>query len=378
MSQAPNHAPLTTAVFDDLIAALTEIRDGYVLSAARFTDPLDVVEGYRYVVQALSAASELFAEGDPEHPRFASIVSPARKMQGDNPDAIYHFARINGHRAYRVFGRIREQCYTSFTIHGVAADGGMAGPLLGDVNDRNFTVADDGSYELVLSATERPSNWLQLDPAAHAVVVRSYYHRVKSVQNDPSISVEIGIEALGEASPPPPLDDATFATRLAEAVAFVRQVTIGQNVFGSPSPVPFVSNVPNTLPMPFSFRDSGLPVPGAADIVYAMGRWDLQPDQALVMTGFLPECAFANVMLWNRHMQTLDYRNHQSSLNQQQISLEADGSYRLVVAHSNPGVANWLDTDGHRQGSIFWRFLLPKTDPTAIDCAVVPLASLAV
>ncbi len=77
-----NHAPLSTAVFDDLIAALTEIRDGYALNETRFTDPLDVVEGYRYVVQALSAMSEMFAEADPEHPRFASIVSPARENAG--------------------------------------------------------------------------------------------------------------------------------------------------------------------------------------------------------------------------------------------------------------------------------------------------------
>ncbi len=309
-------------------------------------------------------------------------------MQGDNPDAIYHFARIRGDRAYRVFGQINEQCYTSFTIHGIAADAGMAGPLLGDVNDRNFAVADDGTYELILSASEPASvpatepaggqsrNWLRLDPLAHSVVVRSYYHLEKSAQNDPTINVVIGIEPLDDPAPPPPLTDATYADRLREGVAFLRQATIGQNIFGSPSPVPFVSNVPNTLPMPFSFRDSGLPVPGAADIVYSMGRWNLHADEALVMTGFLPECAFVNVMLWNKHMQTLEYRNRQSSLNQKQITLEPDGSYRLVVAHADPGVPNWLDTEGHEQGSIFWRFLLPETDPTAIDCTVVPLASV--
>ena len=32
-----------------------------------------------------------------------------------------------------------------------------------------------------------------------------------------------------------------------------------------------------------------------------------------------------------------------------------------------PGVANWLDTGGHRFGTIFWRYLLPETDPTIAD-----------
>ena len=71
--------PLEAAVvFDDLIGALTEIRDGYILDEERWTDPTEIAEAFRYVGQVLSASSELFWEGDPAHPRFASIVSPSR------------------------------------------------------------------------------------------------------------------------------------------------------------------------------------------------------------------------------------------------------------------------------------------------------------
>ena len=153
---AASRAPQTTRVFDDLIGLLTEIRDGYANDAKRFDDPLDVVAAYRYVGQLLSVASELFYEADPERPRFASIVSPARKFQGDNPDAIYHFARIRGDRAYRVWGTIEEECYTSFTVHGRAPDGALAGPLLGDVNDRDFDVNDDGSYDRIKLTRSKP------------------------------------------------------------------------------------------------------------------------------------------------------------------------------------------------------------------------------
>jgi hypothetical protein len=371
-----DRAPLSTQVFNDLIATLVEIRDQYVLSSERFPDDLDAVEGYRYVGQALSAASELFFEADTEHPRLAPIVSPARKLQGDNPDAIYHFARIRGDRSYRVYGTVDQECYTSFTIHGASPDGAMAGMLLGDVNDRDLAISDDGTYSVVLSANEHPGNWIRLDPAAHSVVVRSYFQLPRSVQNDGNVTVRIGIEPLVEVPAAPPLTDATFAERMREGVAFLRQVTLGQGLPGAASPVPFVSNVPNTLPVPFSFRDSGLPVPGAADIFYSMGRWNLEDDEALVMSGTMPECAFANVMLWNRHMQTLDYCTRQSSLNQAQIALEPDGSYRIVVASQNPGVSNWLDTEGHRQGSIFWRYLLAEHDPSLTTCDVVPVASL--
>ena len=150
-----NPTPLATAALDDLIAALGEIRDGYLLDAGRWAQPVEQAEAFRYLGQMLSAMSELYWEARPEHPRFVSIVDPGRKLQGDNPDAIYHYTRIDGSRKYRVSGRIRGECYTSFTLHGRADDGGMAGPLRGDVNDRDLTVGPDGTYSLTISADER-------------------------------------------------------------------------------------------------------------------------------------------------------------------------------------------------------------------------------
>jgi hypothetical protein len=373
-----NRAPKTTEAFDDLIAALTEIRDGYVLDEERFTEDLDVVEGYRYVTQVLSGMSEFFVEGDADHPRMAPIVSPARKMQGDNPDAIYHFAQIRGDRAYRVFGVRDEESYISFTVHSEAVDGGFNGRVLADINDSEFTFGPDGSYSIVFSA-EKPAdggNWVQLDPDARMLIVRSYFLREQSAQNDPLVAVRIGIEALGDVPPPPPLDDATLAARLSAGVAFLRQTTVGQGLPTAPSPAPFMGKEPNTVGEPWSFRNAGVDAAGAVDIFYSMGKWDLGPDDALVMRGSIPPSRFTNVMLWNRHMQTLEYVHRRSSLNSAQIAYEPDGSYTIVVAHRDPGVANWLDTGGHRFGTIFWRYLLPETDPTIATCEVVPVDSL--
>ncbi len=190
------------------------------------------------------------------------------------------------------------------------------------------------------------------------------------------MAVRIGIEALGDVPPPPPLDDATLAGRLSAGVAFLRQTTVGQGLPTAPSPAPFMGKEPNTVGEPWSFRNAGVDVAGAVDIFYSMGRWDLGPDEALVMRGSIPPSRFTNVMLWNRHMQTLEYVHRRSSLNSAQIAYEPDGSYTVVVAHRDPGVHNWLDTGGHRFGTIFWRYLLPETDPTIATCEVVPVDSL--
>jgi hypothetical protein len=95
------------------------------------------------------------------------------------------------------------------------------------------------------------------------------------------------------------------------------------------------------------------------------------------MEGKLPACAFANVMLWNVHMQTLEYRFRRSSLNAAQIETGADGDYRIVISERDPGVANWIDTGGHRHGTIFWRFLLPDEQPETPRCRVVPVDQVA-
>ena len=210
-------APETTKAFNELIDLLGEVRDQYALSPERFTEDIDVVEAFRYVTHLLSEATELLAEGDTDRPRLSSIVSPARKFLGDNPDAIYQQAVIRGDRSYRITGTRDEQTYISFTIHGRDPAGGINGAVLADRNDRDFAVNADGSYEIILSPDEQPGNWIPLHPDARFVFVRNYYLRERSAQTDSSIAVHIAIEPLEPLAPPAPLDDLTYASRLRDA-----------------------------------------------------------------------------------------------------------------------------------------------------------------
>jgi len=372
-------APQSTDAFNQLIRLLADVRDDYVLDEQRQFDELDVVEGFGYVFHLLSEGTELFLEGDPERPRFSSIVTPARKFLGDNPDAIYHQALIRGDRAYRVTGKRDREVYISFTIHGRDPAGGINGPILADLNDTQFDVDVDGNFALVLSPDEREGNWVKLDPDARVVIVRSYFLEQHSAQTNADIHVQLHIEPVDDPGPAPPLDDAMLAQRMLDTIAFVRATSVGMRVFGepNPAPVPFVSNEPNSVGTPFSFRNSGIAAAGAVDIFYSSGTFDLGPDDALVMEGVMPDCVFANLVLWNPHMQMLEYRSRRASLNSRQMQLGADGSYRLVIAARDPGVANWLDTGGHRRGTMFWRFLLPKEDPVTPQCRVVAIDDVA-
>jgi hypothetical protein len=372
-------APKSTEAFNQLIRLLADVRDDYVLSPERKPDELDAVEGFRYVFHLLSEGTELFLEGDPERPRFSSIVNPARKFLGDNPDAIYHQTVIRGDRSYRVTGKRDREVYISFTVHGPDPAGGINGPVLADLNDRQFDVDADGNFELILSPEERPGNWVPLAPDARVVLVRSYFLAETSAQNDPETHVQLSIEPLDDPGPAPALDDATLAQRMLDTIAFVRATSLGVRVFGepNPTPVPFVSNEPNSVGTPWSFRNTGIAAAGAVDIFYSSGTFDLGPDDALVMEGVMPDCDFANLVLWNPHMQTLEYRSRPSSLNSAQMALGDDGSFRIVISARDPGVPNWIDTGGHRRGTMFWRFLLPKEDPPTPECRVVPVSEVA-
>ena len=108
-----------------------------------------------------------------------------------------------------------------------------------------------------------------------------------------------------------------------------------------------------------------------------MAPYLLGPDEALVIRARWPECRCANVTLWNRQLQTFDYLRGQVSLNRAQSVPDADGTVRIVVAHRDPGVPNWISTEGRPFGLVFWRFMLPEGPIETPVGEVVPVDSLA-
>jgi len=137
-----------------------------------------------------------------------------------------------------------------------------------------------------------------------------------------------------------------------------------------------VSSVPNefTNPPP---DDGNLGIGYAAtDNIYRSARWWLGPADALEIRGRFPRCRFANIVLFNNHMQTLPYDRRQVSLNRVQTVCEDDGSFRMILAHRDPGVPNWLDTGGIGHGTMFWRYLLATEDVPELTTRVMRFEDL--
>src|SRR5205814_5689478 len=140
------------------------------------------------------------------------------------------------------------------------------------------------------------------------------------------------IDALDPTGPPAPLDDASLARRFGAVATFVREtIQFAPLLSGLP---------PNFLgpPMPWN---PNVPGWGTPDNVYSLGLFRLEPDEALIIDGRSPHCTYWGAQVWNRYMQSLDYRYHRVAWNHAQIAPEADGSFRLVIAHRDPRMPNW-------------------------------------
>ena len=95
-----------------------------------------------------------------------------------------------------------------------------------------------------------------------------------------------------------------------------------------------------------------------------IGRWELRPDEALIVEVEPPEGIYWSFSIGNPWWETIHYGRHQSSLNAHQAVVDSDGLVRVVLCADDPGVANWLDTAGYSNGPIILRCVRTKTAPT--------------
>ena len=94
-------------------------------------------------------------------------------------------------------------------------------------------------------------------------------------------------------------------------------------------------------------------VGGFSTQTYIEGIFDLNPDEALIFETEIPtKCRYWNIELTDERFVAIDWINRQSTLNGRSAKLDRDGKFRAVIAATDPGVANWLDTGGQKRGKI--------------------------
>jgi hypothetical protein len=233
------------------------------------------------------------------------------------------------------------------------------------MHEEQMRIEPDGSFEVVISQREHPGNWLRSESATRSLAIRQTFLDRRHQQH-----AEMHIERIDDGpSPPATLTPEELYHSLIYAGFYVKGVAqIGAQWATRQSQWPNVFTDEAELPETDKFKDP--------QIKWHQGYFDLAEDEALVIEVVPPTCEYWMIALHNHWMETLDYVNHQSTLNCYSAHREPDGSVRFVVAHRDPGVPNWLDTAGHTRGTVGVRWVGPGVVDVLPTTRVVAFSSV--
>jgi len=324
--------------------------------------PLARAEGVRHLANQVACwLTYAIGHTDPAHPAFFRSSDPVYQWGGPNADQVARRAMIAGDGTYRISGSMGscEEFILQIKL-GATQSGGAA--IATEVSASSLGIGPGDSFELTLCATPQPGRWIELHPDASFVHIRDYYFDWQSTE--PATFV---LERLDDPTPRPPADTAGVAaildcaaTEIEHSIAFwsgYQERMLGEqpaNSFGPAAP-------------------AGR---GVLDILYSHAGVSLADDEALVVTIHQDDAPMWDVQLYNRPWyEALDFANRVTCVNHRLARVDADGTVRIAIAKHDPGVANWLDTEGRADVLATIRWWRATTVPR-LEFAVVPVASL--
>lgn len=330
-------------------------------------DAFNQAEGVRYLSRLTRAGLQAYLEyADPSFPVLRRMVDETIKMGADNPDNYYFNAPISGAYEYRITGRRNTINYIGFfTQNGNYGTTGGLAPC-GVLEGKDLKIRPDGTFEIILSKMPRGDNWLEITEDSSLLIVRQTF-----LIREEEIPAELSISNLNGKQKPDPITPAMMDEGLKTASLFVA----GAPLLFARWARGFQKHT-NTLPQfdPGVSNAAG----GDANIIYYHSHWKLAEDEALEIRVTPPVCENWNFQLNNYWMESLDYRYHTICTNMGAAHTEANGSLRIIVAHNDPGVPNWLETCGHDEGTMCWRWyrLAESEKPVQPVCRVIHLSEI--
>jgi hypothetical protein len=294
---------------------------------------------------------------------FFRSADPTYAWGGPNVDQVARRATVDGAGTYRVSGRMGScQEFVLQLKQGTTQSGGAN--VGTEVSASQLRLGPGDAFEILLSAEEQAGTWLPLGDGPGFVHVRDYYFDWSPAE--PATFVIERLDTQGESAPGATPDG---VAALLEAAA--HEVENSIVYFRDYQARLRDAQEPNQFGVP------GVSGRGVQDIIYSHGFVSLRDDEALILE-LDPNAA----ALWGASSYTrgwyepLDYATRVTSRNHRQVTADADGQVRLVLAGRDPGTANWLDTEGRTEVLTTIRWFRPPEPPT-VHAEVVPLAELA-
>ncbi len=328
--------------FDQLYASIGTIR--HMVVAESETEQ-EVIQGMRWILRDVAMVSEIITDSNITRPRFVRMDTDDRKIAGDNPSGEYGLATIDGRFDYRITGNKGDVTYFSLNVN--AGKGMKERRMAAFLNDKTIDFDKDGNFTLLLSKTEpsESGQWVQIPEDATSIMLRQYM-----LERDSEQLARFDIEVLGEDPGISLPGDSQMAERLdATNYAFLFLATMHKTI------------VARAMDTPNSFVDTDSNELGGSvstpDNLYMIGHFAIANDEALLIDITPPETRYWNFTLETIWHETVDYLHRPSSLTKAEVRHRPDGSVRFVIAKTNPGVDNWLDSMGMNRGFMTFRWL---------------------
>ena len=315
----------------------------------------DLLEGYDYLAGRIRASLQMAFDHDLDRPVLISSTHQFARQGLDNPDALYWSAYLTEDAEYVVRGRRGTTADLSFQVMGGTYSADAAPASLAAFDDRELEIAPDGSFEWRFGPM----------PGAKTLIVREVFNDWDTEERG-TLWIE-RTDTVGR--PARPLEQ----SRLAKKYEIAGKLLTGsiRTWFAFPQFFQYQEPV-NTLTVPASTPG------GLASQRSSIGHYELAEDEAMVVT--VPECtdcAYQAIQIGSDWYASTDYETHQTSLTKAQAVTDPDGRMRFVVSEQNPGIANWLETTGHRTGPMMLRWQRLERDLGPEDGPEVQVVRLA-
>ncbi len=314
--------------------------------------PLMRADGLRYLTRLFAGGIRLCVElADADYPEFARMVDTTLSWGIDNPDCIYLYAAVRGDAGYLISGNRGTAHHLDIQVNrGHFAEAPDFG-VVSTCNGFELETEPDGAIEITLSPERHEGNWLPLEADAEWILVRQYFNDWENER-----PADLTIERIGAEYPPPVLRTDKIAARLDRLITWLEK---GGRYWDEMARYSLERGDNSVYFRPIDETNWG----GLRGLAYGFGNFHCEPDEAVILEVTPPECHYWSFSLANRYWESLDWSRRQVSINGHQASMDADGVFRAVIAHDDPGVANWLDPAGHTCGTIMGRYLLTDAAP---------------
>ncbi|MEL7208580.1 MAG: hypothetical protein AAGK32_10180 [Actinomycetota bacterium] len=334
-TEAPSAEP--AAAWASACERLREL--GARLAAAGPTaDDPDLLDRFEHLVDQLSLFfSWEVLHDDPRRPSFHRHNDLASQWGGPNADNVYRHARIDPALRYVVRGRMHSCDQFLAAIRA----GFMHRPTWGtlaQVSASDLGLGPGSDIELHLGGDHPDA--VEIPDGATMLSIREYY--VDWTPEEPALFTIECLDDDGIVDRRTP-DPAELAARIRRSVDQIEDSLSYWDDYLRDHRARRTDN---------SFaEDTVAPAKGLAVARYEFCFWDLEPDQALVVTCDEPDADYWSAQLYSLgEFEPLDLYGSITSRNHAQSEVSADGRVRFVLSADDPGVPNWLDTTGRAEG----------------------------